>query len=139
MLKLKYISLIFVLFLFSTVFAIKIECIDKFGWTYHNGKLLKDSHLYKSVFEIDIDNRKFVQISLVQINGTYRDPGQYEYIILEKPEDPVLWDKNQIKILRYNNVTGSLISIVFCKGSYIYVDLKDHYLNIFEGKYKYID
>jgi len=136
----KILLVLFFIFVFSSnLFAIQIICQDEYGSSYKKGKLTNDSHRYLAKYTLDIENQKLIQTYLADTKANYIDERHYEYTLLSKPKLKGVWDSQQIKAIKYNKLTGGVATIVFSKGSYIYSELMDNYINIFEGTYKYTD
>jgi len=116
--------------------ALQIITRDKRGFVYHNGILKKDKHRYIIVYELNQKDNVLIQKSLRDLTSQYAHKDEATYYVLKKPELDWPYEQDQMKAIRYNPLTGTFTTIVFSKGKYIYTDVKDDYLNIFEGNYE---
>lgn len=136
--KVTVIILILAVFQISTVYAYTITAVDDELFCFKESKFEKDSHRYKSIFEVDEKEGTITAKQDTDLNSgeSYTDPGNRVFKIAVTPEFQPVAHKKALKAIYINEKSGGIEIIDFCEdGTFLWVKVQDNYVNMSSGKY----
>ena len=135
----KRIPLIIFLFLMlsiSTVYAYTITAVDDELFCFKESKFEKDSHRYKSIFEVNEKEGTITAKQDTDLNAeeSYGDNRVFKIVVI--PDLQPVIHKKTLKAIYINGKTGGIEIITFCEdGAFLWAKVQDNYINMSSGKY----
>jgi hypothetical protein len=134
----KTLAIIFVLLIsqISTVYAYTITAVDDELFCFEESSFEKDSHRYKSIFEVSEKEGTITAKQDTDLNSGESYEGNRVFKIAVTPAlQPVVYKKS-LKGVYINEKTGGIEIIDFCEdGTFLWVRVQDNYVNMSSGKY----
>jgi hypothetical protein len=135
MIKIPFIVLIFLILGISTSYAYTITAVDDELFCFKESKVEKDSHRYKSVFEVNEKEGTITAIQDTDLNSGESYKANRIFKIAVTPEFQPVAHKKTLKAIYLNEMTGGIEIITFCEGTFIWIKIQDTYLNMSSGSY----
>ena len=133
--KVLFISLVFLIFLASKSHAYTITAVDDALFVFKEARFEKDSHRYKSIFEVNEENGTITEIEDADLNSGESYQGNRIFKIAVTTELQPVAHKKTLKAIYINEKTGGIEIITFCEGSFLWTKIQDKYINLSSGKY----
>lgn len=120
----------------STVYAYTITAVDDELFCFKESKLEKDSHRYKSIFEVNEKEGTITAIEDTDLNLGDSVSDNRVFKIAVTPELQPVAHKKTLKAIYINEKTGGIEVITFCEdGTFLWAKVQDKYINMSSGKY----
>ena len=130
------ITLAFLMIGISTVYAYTITAVDDELFCFQESKFEKDSHRYKSIFEVNEKEGTITAKQDTDLNSGESYEGNRVFKIAVTPELQPVVHKKTLKAIYINEKTGGIEIITFCEdGTFLWAKVQDNYINMSSGKY----
>jgi len=129
-------AIVIILLSCTHVFAYQIIATDDAMYVFQDSKLKKDSHRYKTIYEVDEQNNTITEIETTDLNTgeTYKSGAIFQ--IISHPTQELWFKKSFLKTIRINPTLSTVEIVVFCDGKFHYSKTQDKYINLSSGNYE---
>jgi hypothetical protein len=120
----------------SAVYAYTITAVDDELFYFKEASFEKDSHRYKSIFEVNEKEGTITAKQDTDLNSGESYEGNRVFKIAVTPALQPVAHKTSLKAVCMNEKTGGIEIIDFCEdGTFLWVKVQDSYVNVSSGKY----
>jgi hypothetical protein len=134
--RIPLIIFLFLMFGISSVYAYTITAVDDELFCFKESGFEKDSHRYKSIFEVNEKEGTITAKQDTDLNSGESYEGNRIFKIAVSPALQPVVHKKSLKAVYVNEKTGGIEIIDFCEdGTFLWVKVQDNYVNMSSGKY----